>query len=211
MPLPDPLSADWSQPHRGYRFSQDSVLLAHSAPQFLAGIAADFGAGCGVVGLEALAAGRLRGADGLYLVEAQPLFSPFLKYNAQRARRLVPDSPPLKILVKDWRALKPEDLGGKISYLTANPPYFAPGRGRSPREERLWGREERRGGLSSLLRQAAALLAPQGALSLSWPRARLPELLAGLSAHSFAPSSFAFPSRRGDSLILLQALWRPKG
>ncbi|MDR1298166.1 MAG: hypothetical protein LBO05_12540 [Deltaproteobacteria bacterium] len=79
---------DYRQPPDGYRFSRDSILLARFARPVLArGRAADLGAGCGAVGLEALAAGRLRGLETLFMVEADRVFEECLAANVADAAR----------------------------------------------------------------------------------------------------------------------------
>jgi tRNA1(Val) A37 N6-methylase TrmN6 len=75
---------DYLQPERGYRFSQDSILLARWCPVRQTGRAADLGAGCGVVSLEALAFGRLEGLEELWLVEADQQFKKTLVANVER-------------------------------------------------------------------------------------------------------------------------------
>jgi tRNA1(Val) A37 N6-methylase TrmN6 len=127
-PAPD----DWAQPARGYRFTGDSVALARFLPGTLRGTAADLGAGCGVVALEALAQGRLAGASRVFLLERDPAFLPILLANAARARRLVPALPPVEAVIADWRDIAPADLGGPVSLAFSNPPYFRPGTGRPP-------------------------------------------------------------------------------
>ncbi|MDR1037089.1 MAG: RsmD family RNA methyltransferase [Deltaproteobacteria bacterium] len=128
-----PVADDWLQPARGYRFTGDSVRLARFCPERAEGSVCDLGAGCGVVLLEAACSGRLRGASGLVLVERDPSFLPLLEANVRRAMALVPDLPPVTVLIRDWRELAPEELGGQVRLACSNPPYFRPGTGRPPR------------------------------------------------------------------------------
>ncbi|MDR1079820.1 MAG: hypothetical protein LBQ79_02365 [Deltaproteobacteria bacterium] len=133
-PVPDTETSpgDWSQPARGYRFTGDSVSLSRFLPERAEGTVCDLGAGCGVLLLEAMAAGRLKGAGELVLVERDPDFRTFIEANVARARSLVPDLPPVRTLLSDWRDLAAPDLGGAASLVCSNPPYFRPGTGRPP-------------------------------------------------------------------------------
>jgi tRNA1(Val) A37 N6-methylase TrmN6 len=131
-PSPPPVTGDWIQPLRGYRFTGDSVRLARFCPEKACGHVLDLGAGSGVVALEALAAGRLKGAGAVILVERDPAFLPALEANMARARALSPGIPPVKALIADWRGLDLEALGGPAGFICSNPPYFKPGEGRLP-------------------------------------------------------------------------------
>ncbi|MDR1040709.1 MAG: RsmD family RNA methyltransferase [Deltaproteobacteria bacterium] len=130
--MPTTIPDDWIQPARGYRFTGDSVKLALFCPYEINGTAADLGAGCGVVLLEALAQGRLLGATRVVLVERDPAFLPHLEANIARAEALVPRLPPIQAIIADWRELEPHDLGGPVAFAASNPPYYKPGTGRLP-------------------------------------------------------------------------------
>jgi tRNA1Val (adenine37-N6)-methyltransferase len=195
---------DYRQPEKGYRFSQDSVLLARYAPQRARGRVADLGAGCGVVGLEALAQGRLRGLDELILIEAGESFRSSLEDNAQRFRK--PQGPTITVLMADWRDLDPDDLGGPLDYALANPPYFPTGSSGTPRTERHRARHETLGDLGEFLDAAKRLLKPSGRLAVCWPRARLDCLIAGADDNALIPIKFWLPPRVGCDLVLAEFL-----
>jgi tRNA1Val (adenine37-N6)-methyltransferase len=201
---PDLISADWSQPEEGYRFSRDSVVLSGLLPERAPGLAADLGAGCGVVSLEALASGRLKGLEGLYLVEREEYFLSSLAANVRRAGRLVSDPPETRILFKDWRDLGPGDFPGPLDLLCANPPYTPLGRGRMSPKPRNSARMELHGDLSSLLECAGRILKNGGLFCLSLPRIRLAELLRIGGRLSFLPEFFHFPAVKNSRLALVR-------
>jgi tRNA1(Val) A37 N6-methylase TrmN6 len=190
------------QPSQGYRFNSDSVLLARFLPEELPGRAADLGAGCGVVGLEALAQGHLRGLKTLYLVEAATLFRESLLSNIENFS--LPHGPKILPLMADWRFLSAESLGGPLDYLAVNPPYFQVGSSGQPKPGRNQGRHETMGDLGDLLKAARKLLAPGGGLAISWPRARLGRLVSLAGKVGFVPARFHFPPRKGSGLILAE-------
>jgi tRNA1Val (adenine37-N6)-methyltransferase len=209
-PRPPEGGWDWAQPQDGYRFSRDSVLLAEHAPMFMeGGAAADLGAGCGVVGLEALAKGRLRGLKKLFLVEIQEDFRNSLIANIAAASQLLPDPPMMEAVFRDWRGLSPLDFRGRLDYITCNPPYVAAGRGRGAAGPRGQARMELNGGLEELLLACKAILRPEGALDLSLPARRLHEL-AGLARKSgWAVAIIRFPPGARSPVMLARLVAAP--
>jgi tRNA1Val (adenine37-N6)-methyltransferase len=204
MPSPSPASEspDWAQPPRGYRFSEDSVLLAGFAPGSLRGPDADLGAGCGVVGLEALAKGRLKGSTALFLVERDEGFLPYLQGNAALALASLPSPPRIIPLIRDWRELGLGDLGGPLAAILANPPYLPRGRGRFAKGDGAFAKGELFGGLGSLLAASRGLLAPGGTLTLSLPARRLGELASLARPEGLALGPLRFHGRGGSQLLL---------
>ncbi len=172
------------QPKDGYRFSADSLLLAEFADLRGGARAADFGAGCGVVGLSALEKGRAAGLARLFFVERDPELRAALEMNLALYRpRTATD---LVAIPGDWRRLTPADFHGPLDYVLSNPPYFPLGSGRPSRHPgREAARREVFGGLADLIAAAARLLAPGGRLALMLPARRTAELEAGLAKTGF--------------------------
>jgi tRNA1Val (adenine37-N6)-methyltransferase len=209
MPAPSPEKTaqdDYLQPEKGYRFSADSIKLAAFLPLDLEGRAADLGAGCGVVALEALARGRLRGLSHIFLVERQESFRPYLEHNIRKAQESSgPGGPAFTALYRDWRHLRPDSLGGPLEAIFSNPPYFQAGQSRpSPSTERLEARQELFGDIASLMAASALLLRPGGRLFLSFPGRRMGSLLTAASQTSFRLRRMSLIGK--DGLLILAEL-----
>jgi tRNA1(Val) A37 N6-methylase TrmN6 len=169
---------DYFQPP-GLHFSEDSVILAKKAPQNLdQGRAADLGCGCGVVGLEALANGRLLGIKELIFVEKALIFQEYLLANLKRYNSSLYQ---LKALLSDWRDLTPENLGGPMDYIICNPPWFSPRNRKSPCPDKAAMRQELSGDLAALFNASEKLLRPNGRLTLAWPGQRQAYFIKALS------------------------------
>lgn len=175
---------NFHQPEGGYRFSEDSLILASFARAAGAGKVADLGAGCGVVGLAALEKGRLSRAGQLFFVEREPLFWPPLEKNLTLYQ---PRTLTQLIAVKgDWRDLSPDSFGGPLDYILANPPYFLAGAGRPSSNPAIdAARREIYGRLADLIETLARLLTPGGQAALMLPAFRQAELLSTLERSGF--------------------------
>lgn len=117
---------DYRQP-KFYRFSEDSLWLAHTAaraggrgeaPKTLL----DAGCGCGVVGIET--ANRLPSVRRLVLLEPQKDFSEHILFNRRFLREGV-EVEYVQSSLEDW------DSGQKFDLIASNPPYFKEGEGRA--------------------------------------------------------------------------------
>lgn len=191
----------------GYRFTRDSLLLAAFPAPGKARRVLDLGAGCGVVGFGFLLA-HPECAASLTALDISPAMVAASLVNAQRlgfADRFsavqadAANSP-------DLSGLKP----GSFDLCLLNPPYRAPGTGRrSPHPGRNAAREESTATLADFLAAASRLLAPRGRLALCLPPARLPELLATLTANGLEPKRLQHVHPKPDApcrLCLVEAI-----
>jgi tRNA1Val (adenine37-N6)-methyltransferase len=193
---------DYRQPEGGYRFSADSLALAHFAPLELAGRVADLGAGCGIVGLEAILAGRFGGFFELYLIEAEEIYGEAHRENVRLFGQEKADR--IKIVLGDWRHLSAEALGGTFDYLIVNPPYYPLASSGQIKAGRGQGRHQTRGDLRDLFKAAKRLLKESGRLGLSWPRARLSDLVKAGESQEFTMLRLSWPPRPGLTLVLAE-------
>ncbi|MFT6069761.1 MAG: tRNA1(Val) A37 N6-methylase TrmN6 [Bacteriovoracaceae bacterium] len=114
--------SDYSQPDF-YHFSEDSLELVQFASEVLASrndltSAVDLGAGCGVIGIEALL--KNPNISKMTFLEVQKEFIPFIIENLQLAE--INDAKILNIPLSQFEA--------KVDIIFSNPPYFKPGSGR---------------------------------------------------------------------------------
>lgn len=159
------------QEHTAQRVGTDALLLGawpfvHLLPEQAQIL--DVGAGTGIVSL--MMAQRFAGAQ----VEAWEVEAGALK-DAERNFSLSPFAPSLHLHQQDYLTAKPEDYPA-FDLIISNPPYYT--EGILPEDARLSLARHVGEGLSPevLLRTAAPLLAPRGALAFISPAASLPHL-----------------------------------
>ena len=198
----------FDQPERGYRFSADSLILAGFAGADNGVRAADFGAGCGVVGLTALERGALKGFQEMIFLERERHFQPHLENNLRlyQPRTKVR----LRALMEDWREVQPPDFGGSLDYIMVNPPYFRADQSRpSPEPTRDAARREKYGGLDDLCLSLVRLLTrPTGRAAVMLPafrRADLTAALTGVGLKVMRESSVSAEDSGQARLILIEA------
>lgn len=212
MSLHDSADTMWSgrltlwQPARreGYRFNLDSILLTGFAAERAGplGHVLDLGAGCGIIGLMLLAAGR---AQRVTSVERQPALAAFVRRNIE-ANALGAQA---TVIEGDLRELPLP----QADVVTFNPPYFKMGAGHaSVNPGRDAGRREVHGTLDDFLLAASGCITPAGCISAILPVDRVRQFRAmaqdlGLhmqrerAVHAFAEG----PARHR----MVQAGWQP--
>ncbi len=164
---------------KGYRFTEDAVLLAAFAAREgrTAHRAADLGAGNGVVGLILL---HLGAARRVAAVELQRRLAFLARHNAAANR-----APGLDVLCGDLSKLP--FSAQSLDLIVSNPPYMRRGVGRiPPNRERALARHELACDARDLAAEGARCLAPGGRLSVVYPAHREQDVLrlfpeAGLS------------------------------
>ena len=169
---------DFHQAEDGYRFSVDSILLAEFVSAIKPKRVADFGAGCGVVGLSALEKGRVSGAKQVFFVEREPSQLECLRKNLALYQKRTKAE--LTVVATDWRQI-PGNIfglfGGKLDYVMVNPPYFKLQEGRlGSRPKVEVAKREYHGTLGDLVRVLRGVLVPEGRVALVLPAFRTKEL-----------------------------------
>ena len=162
------------QSRAGYRFSLDTLLLAHFVTVKRGDRIVDLGAGNGPI---ALLLSHLHPLASLAGLEVQPAM-------AERAKRSIilnrlDDR--VDIVAGDLREIGSIFTPSSFDVVVSNPPFRKPSSGRiSPNREKQLARHEIKGALKDFLSAAAYLVRPKGRLALIYSAERAVDLLAGL-------------------------------
>lgn len=160
------------QERKGYRFSVDSVLLAHFVEADGATSLLDLGCGCGIMPL--VLAHRHPGLKRVVGVELQEA----LAHLAERNRVENDLSHRVTIHHTDMRHCTTPYGGGSFDVVVSNPPYTPLGHGRlNPRDQKAIARHEVSLSLLELLDAARTNLSPAGAFYMVYPAERLGEVI----------------------------------
>lgn len=174
------------QPHAGYRFSADALLLARFADIPAGGRVIDLGCGCGIVALYLAQSPKIREVVGL---ELQPELADLACENV----RLNKLQHKVSIIQGDLRQVASRFRQHEFDALVANPPYWRVGTGRlNPRQHKAIARHELQGNMQQLLEACAYLVKPKGKINLIYPVARLAELFDSLKQYRLQPKLLKF-------------------
>jgi tRNA1(Val) A37 N6-methylase TrmN6 len=195
-----------SQHVDGYRFSIDSVLLAHFPRIRKKERILDLGSGCGVIGLILC----YRHADKQIHVtgiEAQTalvrLARANISANGYEDRYSITEGN-----LQQYRSLlKPE----AFSVVIANPPFFVSGTGRVSRtHEKNTARHQREGGLNHFVEAASFGVKNRGRVVFVFPADQSASLIGAFQHHRLAPKRmqivYSYPGIRRASLVLVEAV-----
>jgi tRNA1Val (adenine37-N6)-methyltransferase len=159
------------QKKKGYRFSIDSLLLAHFVSLKRRTRFMDIGCGSGVILL--ILAKRFPGTSGVGL-EIQEHFSELARRNSQ-VNNLTGR---IEIVQGDARHIKTIFPERSFDATIFNPPYRKLNSGRiNPGEEKAIARHEVKGSLKDFLNAAKYLLKPTGKVFAIYPAKRMVELI----------------------------------
>jgi tRNA1Val (adenine37-N6)-methyltransferase len=191
------------QSRKGYRFSLDSVLLAHFARLRARDQAADLGTGNGAI---ALMLAYLHPGARITGIEIQPAM-------IERARRNVAlNGLEERITIAHGDVRRPATLAARGSFdvVVCNPPYRSALSGRaSPDPEKRLARHEFEGALRQFLRAAYELLGGRGKLALVYASFRSVDVLASMRAAGIEPKRLRAVHSSADgeaSLLLLEGV-----
>ncbi len=182
---------DIIQARDGYRFGMEALFLCGFVAE-PAERALDLGTGCGVIPLVLLWCGKVQRATGIELQGAM----------CDRARRSARKNGLARhfVVIEGDLRMPPADLpAGGFDLVTANPPFFEVGRGRTcPNPERALAREERCGTLQDFVSAAHRMLVPRGRLALVFSPRRLESALRACRSEGLAPTRLRFVHPRAD-------------
>jgi tRNA1Val (adenine37-N6)-methyltransferase len=159
------------QKKKGYRFSLDSILLAHFVSLKPRTCAIDLGCGNGIILLILAKRFPHINCTGLEIQENLALL-------AQKNTQLNGLDSRIKILAGDAQKIKDIFLAHSFDTVIFNPPYRKLNSGRiNPHPEKAIARHEINGSLKDFLKAAQYLLKPAGKVFTIYPAKRLVELV----------------------------------
>ncbi|MBT8346163.1 MAG: methyltransferase [Desulfofustis sp.] len=190
----------------GYRFSIDSVLLAHSPTIRNEEQILDLGTGCGVIGLIMCYrhAEKNISVTGLELQSAlADLARANIFANGYEEKFSVIDGS-----LQDCRSLiEPESY----SLVTANPPFFSSGTGRlSSNQEAMTARHQEVGGLSIFVEAASYSVKNRGRVIFVYPANLAVPLVYAFQENRLVPKRmqviYSYPGIEMASLVLVEGV-----
>lgn len=191
------------QARRGYRFSLDSVLLAHFPDLEAVVQAVDLGTGNGVIPL-------ILGARSPQLKVAGIELQPAMADRARRSMKLNRVEERITIIEADIREIENHLSGGCAELVLSNPPFWKRGQGKVSRNpEQAVARHELCLELGEVWSKGAYLLKPGGHMAVIQPVNRLVESLAHVEKQGLGICRLrmvhAFREREAG-LVLLEAV-----
>lgn len=166
---------------RGYRVNVDALLLAAFVGAKKCRSAFDLGSGVGAVGLSLL---HLDVAAHVTMIEIDDALATLAEDNVQAngwAGRV-------EVLRGDVKAVAKRHAG-KADLVVCNPPYVAPGRGRTPHASRA---RAKTGALSDFLDAARALAGRRCRVAFVYPAIEVTTLLSELRLRGLEPKRMRF-------------------
>ncbi|MFA6033583.1 MAG: methyltransferase [Myxococcota bacterium] len=193
-----------SQRRRGYRFTADAVLLAHSALG-VRGDVIDLGTGCGIVPVVLGMFGKAGSVTGLEIQEGlASIASRNVLTNglAGKVRIVTGD-------IRGVRALFPPQL---YDHVVSNPPYQPVDEGRiNPDSEKAAARHEVLCSIADVVAAASYLLRGRGTFRIIYPNMRLVELLAMMRKGGLEPRRMRFVHDRAADPSKVSVIEAVKG
>lgn len=185
----------------GLTFGTDALLLAAFARGVGSGVAADLGAGTGIVSLLVAARGKYA---KLFPVEAQTDFCDLIRRNAAVNRM----EDRIFCVERDLRALTSADLGGECDAVLTNPPYMRAGSGKTnDHGAKAIARHELLGGIGDFCAAAGRCLKYGGIFYAVYRPERTAELFRAMQDAGIEPKRFVAvcpDTGRAPSLILVE-------
>ena len=174
------------QPKDGYRFSLDSVLLAHFARPSSGARLVDLAAGCGIIGLIAL----YRHADiaSCLAVEAQEE----LVFLARENFRDNGYGDKAEVIHDDVARIRELVPAQSADLVFCNPPYYQPGHGRESKSPGQKNARHQRTPLAAFIEAAAWCLGKGGQAAFIYPAGQVAGLFAACDVARLAVKRLRF-------------------
>ncbi len=195
------------QPEKGYRFSIDSLLLAHFCRPTPGDTILDLGAGCGVVGLVLYF--RHAPAHSLRIVCLELQGRPARLAGQNIRENGFQDG--MQVVQGDLRRISSFLKAETMDKVICNPPYRRKGSGRvNPGTEEALARHEIAATLDDVARAAFHAVKNRGRVFLIYPASRAAALLHGLERRRLTPKRlqpvYGYPQAGCASMVLVEAM-----
>lgn len=179
-----------TQGKNGYRFSEDTILLAEfAAPLSANDTVLDIGTGSAIIPLILTYKTCVKNIVGIELQSG-------LAKLAIKNVRFNNLSEKIKILKSDFRELKKVFKDGSFSVVISNPPYTKTGSGRFCSDsERTVARHEIYGTLQELVHISKYLLQHDGRIFYIYPTARLKDVVSALTVEGLEIARIKFTDK----------------
>ena len=191
------------QKKRGYRFSIDSILLAHFVRLREGQKVVDLGTGSGVIPI--ILATRVK-TTRIWGVEIQEELAEMAKRNIEMNQ--LQDR--IHIVKSDVRNLADRMESEEFDIVLTNPPYRKIRSGRlNLQREKAMARHEIKGSLADMTKIAFRLLRPKASFYLVYPAVRLVDLITCVRGSHLEPKRLRLVHPnvgKGAKLILLEAI-----
>ncbi len=190
----------------GYRFSIDSVLLAHFADVRKNEKILDLGTGCGVIGLILC-----------YRHQAKKISLTGIEYQSDLADLALANiaengfQKQFSVIREDLNRYRTVVKPESFSLVTANPPFYAQGSGRVNKNiEATAARHQGESGLVGFLEAAAFAVKNRGRVVLIYPAESISALISLLQGQRLIPKKIQFiypyPESDNANLVIVEAM-----
>ncbi len=184
----------------GLTFGTDAYLLYAYLRKKPKGLAADLGAGTGIISLLAVAKGKF---SKIYAFEVQESFAELIERNAKENGY----EDKIEALCKAVQDL-PSELCGKFDCVFSNPPYMKKDSGaRNDSDEKYIARHEVCGDIYDFCSAASKLLKYSGSFCVVWRPDRLSDLFDAMKSAKIEPKRMTLvcpDAKSRPSLVLVE-------
>lgn len=193
------------QNRKGYRFSMDSVLLAHFCLHWKNGNILDIGCGCGILGLLLLyRTNNVLRIDGIELQES-------LVRLAKKNSAVNNFSDKLHIIHGDYRKIDKFFPAENFSNIICNPPFYKIGSGRrSNNKEAYIARHQGTSSTVEIVNCMAYALKNKGRVSIIYPADSFIELVGCFVEKNIQPKRmrliYSYPESKTAGLVLFECV-----
>ncbi len=194
------------QNENGYRFSIDSVLLAHFSLSWKKATVLDMGCGCGILPLLLLYK-NYAGIHRIVGIEVQKSLAEIALINCQANKF----EEKFSILQGDYREIRNIFQAEKFTHIICNPPFFPVGSGRTnDNRENLLARHQIMASSDDVAACVAFALKNKGLFATVFPAEFLMDLLFALNSRKIQVKRmqlvYSYPQAEAASLVLLECV-----